>query len=156
MPQEKMRDERKMVIRAGTSTYLAFLLIWLVPSMLVLLGAAYAPPATSVWGMFFLIVLFGLGLLIWIRRFRIEYGESRICYTALFSGSNEIDTKDIESVVSEVGIHRYSDRFLPPNRLVLNLKQGSRKKRLVINIKVFNKKNIDAFVKFLEDRSVGS
>jgi hypothetical protein len=144
----------KTVIRAGKATYYVFLIIWIVPLVLAIATVIRSPTTRSLWGMVCFVFVYGICLFVWVKRFKIECGEGRLRYTCLFGGCIEVSVRDVQSAAFELGIQRYCDRFLPPIRLVLTLKPNSKIRRLVINIKVFDRKQIDSLVVFLDANGV--
>ena len=136
------------VLRAARSAQLVFLLIWIVPAGLVAAGALRQPGA-PVWGTLAIAALYGAVLLAWITRFELRFGGGEVVYRTLFAGRRTMPVAAIASVRRETGITRYTDRFLPPLRLELVPRPGMGFRKLVINVKVFEREGIAALERYL-------
>jgi hypothetical protein len=99
---------------------------------------ATRPGEASSWGMVAMAAAYCSAFFLWVRKFRIEIGDGTITYESLFGGSRQVRVADIESVNAVIAIRKRTDRFQPPLRLVLRVKDGVRAtKEVTINLKVF-------------------
>lgn len=138
-----------MNISAGRSTYIIWFSILSIPILIIFVamlvrGFVFSVvPVFCCWGMMLFFVSF------WISRFNLKVDSKYICYRSLFSGTNCIHFADIVSVKHRIGIYKYTDRFLPPVRLEIKGKRGA---VIVINLKVFNREDVESIIKWFVNR----
>lgn len=138
-----------MNISAGRTTYIIWIIIFGIPFFIIFMPLLVNGFSSSVlplmlcWGVSLLFIIF------WISRFNIKIDNECIYYRSLFSGETCIRFTDIISVKHKVGMYKYTDRFLPPIRLEI---RGRRGKLIAINLKVFNREDIDSIIKWLAIR----
>lgn len=138
-----------MNISAGRSTYIIWFSILSIPILIVFIamlvrGFVFSVvPVLCCWGIMLFFTFF------WISRFNLKIDSKSICYRDLFSGAKCIDFADIVSVKHRIGIYKYTDRFLPPVRLEIKGKRGA---IIVINLKVFNREDVESIIKWFVNR----
>ncbi|MDQ3280171.1 MAG: hypothetical protein M3Q69_02020 [Acidobacteriota bacterium] len=101
---------------------------------------------------YLLIVLAGL-FLMWVRAFRLTYSDTGLQYRTLFGGTRKILIADVSFAEIELGVHGYSDRFLPTARLVIHHRDAS-EKPLVVNLKVFSRGCVDGLLSVFTNASL--
>lgn len=138
-----------MNISAGRSTYIIWFSILSIPILIILVamlarGFVFSfIPVFCCWGVMLFFVFF------WISRFNLKIDSKCICYRNFFSGANCIHFADVVSVKHRIGICKYTDRFLPPVRLEIVGKRGA---IIVINLKVFNREDVESIIKWFIKR----
>lgn len=138
-----------MNISPGRSTYIVWFSILSIPIFIIFVAIlvrgfiASVVPVFYCWGMMLFFAFF------WISRFNLRLENNYIYYRSLFSGANYIHLADVVSVKHRVGIYKYTDRFLPPVRLEIKGKRGL---VIVINLKVFNRKDVESVIEWFVNR----
>lgn len=138
-----------MDISAGRSTYIIWFSMLSIPILIVFIailvrGFVFSVvPVLCCWGIMLFFAFF------WISRFNLKIDSKSICYRKLFSGTKCIEVADIVSVKHRIGTCKYTDRFLPPVRLEIKGKRGA---IIVINLKIFNRKDVESIIKWFVNR----
>lgn len=138
-----------MNISVGRSAYIIWFSILSTPILIVFVamlvrGFVFSVvPVFCCWGIMLFFVFF------WLSRFNLKLDSKHICYRSLFSGANCIHFADVVSVKHRIGIYKYTDRFLPPARLEI---KGRRGQVIVINLKVFNREDVESIIKWFVNR----
>lgn len=91
----------------------------------------------------------GIAVFIWFRRFLLEVSGNVLRYRSLLGGTKEIRFDDIRTTRIESGFPHYRDRFRPTLRMIVLPKEGAGAAPFDINLKVFEKIDIDRLVEIL-------
>ena len=126
------------VYRSARSTYIVFGTMWFPLFALMMAAIVKNPKEPSAWQ--FLAILLGVGILIylWIRAYRLKLDQTTIAYRSLFGGHHQVSLADIAAAGSPSGPKRFSEPLLPPDRIEITMKHGTRPTHLIINAKVFS------------------
>lgn len=138
-----------MNVSAGRSTYTVWIVIFGVPFVIIFISLLVNGFTSSFLTLLFCLVVMLFFVVFWISRFNLKIDDECIYYSSLFSGTTCIRFTDITSVRHRVGIYKYTDRFLPPVRLEIRGRNGD---VIIINLKVFNREDIDSIIKWLAIR----
>jgi hypothetical protein len=146
LPTLIMSDEVKLHARASRGTVLALSILLTIPISICALAAIRHP---SMW----LAVLIGGGgfgtFLLWLSAYRIDIENGSFTYSNLFHGKVVFPIETIKDAQVKVGYSKYADRFRPPVRLEIMVRDGQSEKMVVVNLKVFCQKDIEACLKLL-------
>lgn len=85
----------------------------------------------------------------WLFSFSLALIGDRLRYRSLFGGRKELDIADIKRIEVQVGEARYRDKFRPPIRLFVKSWQASRDSSFDINMKVFDKRDMEVLLQIL-------
>jgi hypothetical protein len=148
----KVAKELPLDFRAGKSTYFIFFLLWSVPSIPLCSVIILRPNLLGeLWKALAIVVPFGAIVFFWVSRFRIELSDRWLSYTSLFTGTNKMAINDIQSVEFHMGIKQGEVTFLPPIRLEIVPTPRSLAKKIVINAKVFNRRDTASLLSRLKE-----
>jgi hypothetical protein len=130
------------IYRPARSTYLVFGLIWCVLFAIMVAAVIKRPSEPSAWQ--FLAILVGVGglLCVWISAFKLELDRTTIAYRSLFGGHHRVNLSDVAVATAATGSAKFSEPLLPPNRIEIIMKRGTKPVRLIINAKVFSRRAI--------------
>lgn len=145
----KQQVSRDKVHRADSRTYFVFVGLWSVvgiPALLLAIKRNFVLDDLRLFSVLLLILAF---VTIWIRRFSLMFDETKIVYSTLFSGTNEIQLRDVESFSYGFSPSFLRDSWDPPFRFELRLKEGVSRRRHVINAKVMTAECNAAFKTYL-------
>ena len=124
--------------RAAASAYRLLMGLAGIPTWVALVSLS-TPGATS-------FLLLGLGAMavvfLWLRRFTIEVTRDAITYRTLWSGTRTLRFTDIRKAAVEMGDVHEGFHTRPMIRLALYPYEGSGEERLDINMKVFEREDI--------------
>jgi len=129
-------------IRAAASTYVVFALLF--GPICFFSIAVYREYSTTI--LFSLVLAF---IFTWIRKFRIVVDDATLSYSSLFGGRQSVQLNEIVSARTEIGTRRALD---PMYRMVLELEHSAGKSPIIINMKVFRRKDIAGLVAILRDK----
>jgi hypothetical protein len=150
-----MHEPVSLDARASVSTYVVFGLIFgIICGSPITIAISTMRNGQSVHNSL-VIALFSLLFLLvvaWIKKFRVLIRDSMVSYTTLFGGTRELNLSDIKSARTEIGPQKLLGPFY---RLVLEPVASSGKPPLVINMKVFSKKDLQLVIAVLADRIHG-
>lgn len=145
----------KLNARAAHSTYFVFGMIslpFLLPVFAVLRrdwgNFSLAPPSDLLAICFFPAAI--TFVFVWIARFRITVSDLELSYRTLLAGVRTARLSDVVSVETQVGIRA---PFSPPFRVVIKTRTPDRP--IVINMKVFKKRDVRRLFTLLGDKVVG-
>jgi len=138
------RGESSNCFGADHRTFCVFGAIGGVPLLVSLLAALKEP---SFWGAVAICVLLLTALFFWIVAFRICITEKAISYRTLFGGTKCLEFSQIKSYKME---KRLYSAFGPAIRLVITSKAAAGVRAIVINVKVFGKKDLKQLFETLE------
>ena len=136
-----MSSNIRLDARAALSTYVIFGFFVLPGCGVMLLDRRIQ---TTICFSAILILIFA-----WVRRFRIVVDETSLSYTSLFGGKKIVKLDDITTAHTEIGS---KDRFGPVMRFELECKPPSREHQIVINMKVFSRKDLHSLFEILHDK----
>lgn len=132
--------------RASYSAYVVISLILAFPLLASLVGFI---EDRKFWQPLAICVVILSFFIVWLSCFRIEISEEALSYRSLFSRKRTLSLSNVGRAEVCVGYNNYSDRFRPPLRLVVQPRAGINERPIIINIKVFHRKNIDFLVSVL-------
>lgn len=139
-------------MRAAPSAYVRFGLIsagLLVAWVFIL---SRGPGGRMAWIAAAIVVVFCVILMVWLSRFRLEYGDDTVRYRTLFGGDVAADVGMIESAKLATGVRTYRDRFRSRVRLELVGKPGASFRLVPVNGMVFRRDEFKRFSTFLSQR----
>ncbi len=145
----KEDNTNPICLYACRSTYLVFLTIIGVPLIINLIALLKDP---TFWQPVLICFLAMAAFLFWIRSFRIKLSDNQILYKRLFGGTTCINVSEILKIDTEVGCFKYSDRFKPTFRIVIKPIPLIGKSPVVINAKIFCKKEINQLLEKLNNK----
>jgi hypothetical protein len=132
--------------RACVSTYLVFGAITGIPFLISLLATLKNPTVwPSVIACFFIMA----AVFWWLNTFKIQLSESGVSYRSFFKGAVYLAFSEIKEAKTDV---TFSEVFGPPIRLVLTPKPNVAKPPIIVNIKVFCRRDVAQLLKILESR----
>jgi hypothetical protein len=79
---------------------------------------------------------------LWLGYHKLELLNNSITYRTLLCGTSSLGFSEMDKMGVQMGCSKYSDRFRPTMRLVIELKPSTNKPHLVVNLKVFSKKDL--------------
>ncbi len=143
--------EPNVIIRAYSKPYIVFTIIffgfcWLAPLLMTgnyhrwlsSLAMSFVP-----WS----------GFMLYFAIYRLEMGIDYIKYRSMFGGSRTLNFKDIKSVKEEFGVNKYTDKYLPTDRLVIIPYKKTGKKLIVINQSAFDWPELSPIFERLKEQS---
>lgn len=149
MQKIKIKTDEVICIKASSSAYIVFICILGVPLIINLFAALQNE-------MLLVPVVLLLGLIIfailWVKGHRIKIYQDKVEYCSFLMPVKSLKFCEIKSLNLEFGISRFSDVFLPPVRFVLVPKSMVNSKRIIINTKVFNRKNLVFVENFIKEK----
>ena len=113
--------------------------MWAAFVALGLAAAIKNPSDHSRWILLLIFFGIGSGLLLWLKAYRLEFAENVLTYKSLFGGSNSIALANIQCAYSPTGVKKFTEPFLPTNRIEITMKAGIKPGRVTINTKVFSR-----------------
>lgn len=140
------QDTSTMCLRAGRSTYLVFAVMFAIPLLINLFALLNDP---SWWEPVIIILLAAVVCFAWLRSFEIVVAQGRLTYASLFRRAISIQLAEIAKVNIRTGCFTYIDRFKPTTRLIIHPLSATGRSPMIINLKVFDKKQIDVLLAFL-------
>lgn len=144
------RTQSEIYLRPTLSSYLIFIVIWGVP--LIIFFSSYFVNGNIEWGGI-IICLFGMfGSILWLSAYELKIAHDEVIYHSLFGGTVSLPVDSIMKAEFEMGFATFSDRFRPTLRLVLEPDSSTRKKPIIINVKPFDQKDLQAFLAILDSR----
>lgn len=144
---EKNSNVKALTLRACGSAYLLFSLIGGIPLTLSLLLALKEPSFWQPVGIFFFALVISF---LWLRSVRLELTDDTIRYSTLFRRSSSLSLHEIHKAEIKAGLGNYSDRFRPTVRLVIEPFPFVRKPPMVVNVKVFSRRDIHLLLDVLQ------
>ena len=136
-----------MYLRTGRSAYLGFAIMFSVPFLLYL---CVLWKDQSWWQPVIIIFLAAVICFGWLRSFKIVVAKGQLTYVSLFQRAVSIQLSEIAKVDIQIGCFTYLDRFKPTTRLIIQPQPSTGKSPISINLKVFDKKQIDVLLAFLD------
>jgi hypothetical protein len=142
----------RIVMRAAPSAYLRFGLIcgFMVLTWIFILSQRRAEKPA--WIAAAVVVALCVVTMIWVARFRLDYGGDAIRYRTLFGGVIDIDVRMIATAKVVTGTRTYRDRFRPRIRLELVGKPGASFRLVPVNIRIFRSDEFKRLTTFLSQR----
>jgi hypothetical protein len=141
--------EGRAVMRAAPSGYVRFALICAMMFLPFVFILSQRPNVWFAWLAAAVVAALCVVFMVWVSRFRLEYGGNTIRYRTLFGGDVEIDVSTIASATPVMGVRTYSDRFRPRVRLELVAKPGAPWRMVPVNINIFRREEFAKFTAFL-------
>lgn len=146
-----MNTTSTICLRAGRSTYLVFAVMFAVPLLINLLALL----RDRTWWQPVIIILFVVvACFAWLWSFKIVVANGRLTYSNLFQRPVSVQLSEIAKVDIQMGCFTYLDRFKPTIRLIIRCLPSTGKNQISINMKVFNKKQIDALLDIIDPLSI--
>jgi hypothetical protein len=140
-----------LTMRAGTSAYIVFSLIFGYIAVLSVIAAV------SNRSMLVAAVL-AVGVLVlswmWLITFRVTVSSESVSYTTLFRGTVTFDFTEIDSIRLESGIRGFADRFKPFVRIVIEPSKESHRQPAYVNIKILGSSAVAELKKALRMKFV--
>jgi hypothetical protein len=140
------------VYRASKSAYVVFALILGGP-LLFALPVFFRRPLSS-WKVFVLQLTALLFSYCWLWFFRLVLSKEDIHYRTLFKGTVGLAWKEISKAETIIGYGKGGlwNALKPPFRLVLEPEPSLNKRAIVINLKVFNKRDLARLFEILDTK----
>jgi hypothetical protein len=143
-------DERVLLdARAAASTYVVFTAIFAVLDIPAILTARSDPGAFEIAVAVSTTYLF---VLTWIWRFQIILTSQTLAYKSLFGGVRRLDVAEIQKIKTQIDFKR---KLGPFYRLLIFSGRSDKEEPLVINMKVFERRDIQRLVEFLKGKAEG-
>jgi hypothetical protein len=149
---------RVLDARAATSTYVVFGLIVAVPCLLspIAMSIDSMSRDKSHWVHDSVVIIFFSAVILltflWIRKFRILVEDSVLSYTSLFGGTRTLNLVDIEVARTEHGPQALLGPFF---RLVVQPTAFANKPPIIINMKIFSRRDLEELFVILGDKVKG-
>ena len=140
-----------LVIRACTSTYVVFGIMWGILIPLCLYNAIYLLPHD--WQPVELLSGILIGFFIMIRMFKVVVTADSISYRTLFSGTRKLAFSNIQKACVRVGVDE-DDKFAPFIRLELTPISSINSQPMRINLKVFSLDDVHQLLTILPSLGV--
>jgi hypothetical protein len=144
--------EGRAVMRAAPSGYVRFAVIC---AMMFLPFVFILSQRPNVWFLRLataLVAALCVVFMVWVARFRLEYGGNTLRYRTLFGGDVEVDVSTIASATPVVGVRTPRDRYRPKVRLELVARPGAPWQMVPVNINIFRREEFARFTTFLSQR----
>jgi hypothetical protein len=144
--------EGRAVMRAAPSLYVRW---GLICGMILLMWGFILSQRPNVgigWVAFAIVLALCATIMVWVARFRLEYGGDMIRYRTLFGGDVELAVSEIASASRAAGVRTYRDRFRPRFRIELVGKPGASFRMVPVNAKAFPDGEFKRFTAFLSQR----
>lgn len=125
--------------RAAASTYIVFGLMF--GPVCIFAALAFRQYSLTIIVTAVLLVIF-----IWIRAFRIVVDDTTVSYTSLFSGRRSFQLAEIVSARTEIGVKKPIE---PTYRLIIVFKESGVASQIVVNMKVFRRRDIAKLIDVL-------
>ena len=143
--------------RACAATYIVFSVIGATPLLINILFAVRAGRAKALTvgpGLQILLTAIGflLLLLIWVHAFKLQVRDGLLFYRTLFGGTRTIPLDEIASADIKFGPDA---PFGPFYRLTVHPSPGANRHPIVINMKVFSKKDLNTLFDILGPKLKG-
>ena len=137
------------VFYPAKSTYVVFGILWLTPSVLLILALIKRPPNESLWTMAAIVTAYGITLIAWVTRYRLEIRDGVVKYRTLFRGEVGINLADVESARLVVGTGGRAGPLAPPIRIEVISRVDTVRRVISINVKVFRRQDVDYLMSLL-------
>ena len=114
------------------------------------------PMNCEVWKFMAAICTTAIATFLWLFSFKIELSDEDITYRTMWNYFRpySLSFADIGKAVMKVGTIKYSDRFKPTVRMELKPKRGIQKRTMIINLKIFDKKEMKYVFDFLQSKGI--
>ena len=133
-----------------SSTYLVFGGMFVPVLLVAVYVAAFRKPHD--WEMAAIVLSVLIFIIIWIRFFRIVVSNGIIHYRSLFGGNKCLALGEIRKAEIKIG---GEEAFGPFYRLILYPSEDVNKTRIVINMKVFSREDVNALLDILGPKLKG-
>lgn len=148
--QRAIKRELTLSIGAAPSAYLIFSLIFGSMAILALLADRRSTgfPAASL-----IAIAIFVAFLVWLKAFRLQVKDGILSYRSLFNGTRSMAVNDICGVETKLGISQPSGPFV---QLIIKALPQRGEKPIVVNLKVFSRKDISNLHGLLKENNIGN
>jgi hypothetical protein len=149
-PADANGEQIRLNARAAISTHIVFTAIFVCMGLPVSFAARSDPGAFKIAVALLAAYVF---VLVWIGRFQIILTDQTLVYKSLFGGTRRVAIEDIQSIRTQI---RPRARFGPVYQLVVLLaSRTGGEERLIINMKVFERRDIQRLLQSLREKTEG-
>jgi hypothetical protein len=147
-----MGGRQAVVLRARRSAYVLAGLIFGSPTLLSGLAAI---TDKRLRGFFLLWLACWIFSYAWLALFLLVVSDESLRYRSLFGGSATFRLSQIHRISMEVGVRRWSDRFKPNVRLIVECNPEVRRSHVYVNLQVFGRARVRPLLDDLRARFSG-